>query len=369
MATIVVVGGGYAGAMAANRLAGRAEHEVVLVDPQERFVERIRLHELATGTRSDATVAWDSFLSPTVRRVQQAVVAVRPEADEVELADGTVLAYDRLLLATGSGPRTVTTGHHTIAALHAAQVLADALAAALRSATGPVPVRVIGGGLTGVELASELAEEHRTAVQVTLVSRTVTGGLSDRGRRAVRRVLDRLGVTVVSDVSAAPPADIVVDCVGFAAVAPFADTLPVDDRGAFRLRPTLQLDGHDRIFVAGDAGDIDDPAYDHLRMSCAAALSLGAVVADAITGDLVGRRPGPIDIGFLGQCISLGRSAGVVQLVAADDSPRNLVLTGRAGALFKEQVCRQTQRWLREEARKPGSYRVIKGPKRATVPA
>ncbi|GAA3291041.1 hypothetical protein ACFFON_09480 [Arthrobacter citreus] len=47
--TAVVLGGGYAGVMAANRLAAakRPELEVVLVSPDERFVERIRLHEYA----------------------------------------------------------------------------------------------------------------------------------------------------------------------------------------------------------------------------------------------------------------------------------------------------------------------------------
>lgn len=41
---VVVIGGGYAGVMAANRLASRDDLAVTLVNPRPQFVERIRLH-------------------------------------------------------------------------------------------------------------------------------------------------------------------------------------------------------------------------------------------------------------------------------------------------------------------------------------
>ncbi len=48
---VVIVGGGYAGVLAANRIAGRAggAARVVLVSDREEFVHRVRLHELASG--------------------------------------------------------------------------------------------------------------------------------------------------------------------------------------------------------------------------------------------------------------------------------------------------------------------------------
>ena len=48
---VVVVGGGYAGTIAALRVAGRARRRasVTLVDPRESFVQRLRLHQVATG--------------------------------------------------------------------------------------------------------------------------------------------------------------------------------------------------------------------------------------------------------------------------------------------------------------------------------
>lgn len=47
---VVVIGGGHAGVMAANRRTQRDDAAVTLVNPRQRFVERIRLHQLVAGT-------------------------------------------------------------------------------------------------------------------------------------------------------------------------------------------------------------------------------------------------------------------------------------------------------------------------------
>lgn len=51
---VVVIGGGYAGVLAANRLTGRDDVAVTLVNPRPTFVERLRLHQLVAGS-DDAT--------------------------------------------------------------------------------------------------------------------------------------------------------------------------------------------------------------------------------------------------------------------------------------------------------------------------
>ena len=48
--SVVVVGGGYAGVLAANRLTRRRDVAVTLVNPRPEFVERIRLHQLVAGS-------------------------------------------------------------------------------------------------------------------------------------------------------------------------------------------------------------------------------------------------------------------------------------------------------------------------------
>ncbi|MFD0885820.1 FAD-dependent oxidoreductase, partial [Streptosporangium algeriense] len=65
---VVVIGGGYAGTLAANRLRVRPGIDITLVNPRPEFVERIRLHQLAAGT-GEATTGYDTLLGAGVRLV------------------------------------------------------------------------------------------------------------------------------------------------------------------------------------------------------------------------------------------------------------------------------------------------------------
>ncbi|HWT49204.1 MAG TPA: FAD-dependent oxidoreductase, partial [Mycobacterium sp.] len=47
---VVVVGGGYAGTLAANHLRQRTDIDITLVNARPVFVERIRLHQLVADT-------------------------------------------------------------------------------------------------------------------------------------------------------------------------------------------------------------------------------------------------------------------------------------------------------------------------------
>ncbi|MGW2847721.1 FAD-dependent oxidoreductase, partial [Streptomyces sp. NPDC001274] len=47
---VVVIGGGYAGVMAANRLTKHDGVAVTLINPRARFVHRVRLHQWVGGT-------------------------------------------------------------------------------------------------------------------------------------------------------------------------------------------------------------------------------------------------------------------------------------------------------------------------------
>ena len=76
---------------------------------------------------------------------------------------------------------------------------------------------------------------------------------------------------------------------------------------------------------------------------------------------LSGRSPAPINQAYTGQCVSLGRRTGVVQLVYRDDSPRRLWIGGRSAAGIKESICRATLWMLGREARRPGSYPWLRG--------
>lgn len=107
-----------------------------------------------------------------------------------------------------------------------------------------------------------------------------------------------------------------------------------------------------RVVAAGDSVAPSDLPF---RMSCQAAGPLGAHAADTVLNRIAGREPTPIALGFLGQCISLGRRAGVFQFAHRNDVAMPFHIGGRSGAKLKQLICWGTVTQLTDEARKPGS--------------
>ncbi|KAD3633023.1 FAD-dependent oxidoreductase [Arthrobacter yangruifuii] len=374
--TAVILGGGYAGVMAANRLAGsgRPGLDVVLVTPEPRFVERIRLHEYTAGTCADATVDFDSILHPGVCRISGRAERILSGERTVHLTGGAEAGYDYLVYAVGSAAGTAPDGALRIEQLDGAAAARRELAALPAGAR----VAVVGGGLTAVETAAEAAGSY-AHIRVSLHSAgPIVPRLGARTRRSVEKSLRRAGVEVHSgtpvradeDMHASLGADVVLWCAGFGVPGlAAASGLPVDDDGRLRVDPGLRVRGQDRIYGAGDAAVIDEPLYDYLRMCCAAALPMGADAAGNILRALDGEAGVRHDSGFRGLCISLGRSDGAVQFLSADDSPTRFHLHGRTAAVQKEIICRMTLRWIRGEAKRSGAYTWPTGPQagRATT--
>ena len=67
-AHVVILGGGYGGQLAAQSVALRTDAAVTLVNDGDRFVQRVRLHQLASGqplsTRSGPSEATGGLSSP-----------------------------------------------------------------------------------------------------------------------------------------------------------------------------------------------------------------------------------------------------------------------------------------------------------------
>ncbi|MBX4168155.1 NADH dehydrogenase, FAD-containing subunit [Rhodococcus pyridinivorans] len=357
---VVVVGAGYAGVMAANRLlAEHPEVAVTVVNPRPVFVERVRLHQVAAGSGT-ATHELSDLLHPRVTLHVGTAVRIEPYA--VSLADGTVLPCDAVVYAVGS-----TTGSGAIPGAEKAFSVADldsatALRDALLEADDHASVVVIGGGLTGLETVTELAQSHP---RHTLVLVGDPGAaLPVNTQRYIRHRLDELGVqvrsgtrvahiddgSVVLDDGSEIPATLVVRTAGFS-VPDLArrSGLPVDDDGRLRVRDTLQAVDGSPIVGVGDAVVVD--GNDHLRMSCQAAMPLGIHGADTVWQLLQGREPAPLSLGFVTTCISLGRDRGVVQLSARDDTPSRWALRGRLAAPVKEAVVRGTIHTMQLQAR------------------
>lgn len=372
---IVILGAGYAGVLAALRLARQGAVRITLVNAVPHFVERIRLHQLAAGQTLPARPLHAMLAGTGVELLIGRALSIDPQAHRVEVAllDGTTrsVAWDRLIYALGSsaGPSLVPG-----ASEHAHTLASEPGAHALRARLAQLPaggrIAVVGGGLTGIEAASELAETHPQLRVSLLTGHALAPGLSSGGRRYVRESLSALGVEVceASPVRAVEPGGLLLDSGRFAAEVTVwsagftasslaaASGLPVNSRGQLRVGLDLRVAAHPDIFGCGDGAGFADgePA---LRMACATALPMGAHAADNLAAALAGRPLRPLGFAFFAQCISLGRQRGIVQRVSADDSPRQLIVTERLGARLKEAVCRFTLLALALERRFAGTYR------------
>ena len=357
---VVVVGAGYAGVMTANRLlAEHPEVAVTVVNPRRVFVERVRLHQVAAGSGT-ATHDLSDLLHPRAILLVDSVVGIEPNS--VSLTDGTTLQCDAVVYAVGS-----TSASGTIAGDERAFSVSDlesatAVHEALLAADDDAPVVVIGGGLTGLETVTELAQAHPR--HSLLLVGDPGAELPPGTRRYIRRRLDDLGVRVRAgarvtciddhsvrlDDGSEVPAALAIRTAGFS-VPDLArrSGLPVDADGRLRVRRTLQAADGTSLVGVGDAVTVED--NDHVRMSCQAALPLGAHGAGTVWNLLQGHEPEPLSLGFVSRCISLGRDRGVVQFSARDDTPSKWAVRGRLAAPVKEAVVRGTIRTMQLQAR------------------
>ncbi|WP_439379609.1 NAD(P)/FAD-dependent oxidoreductase [Amycolatopsis lexingtonensis] len=356
---IVVLGAGYAGAAAAGRLAKRlrpADTEITLVNADPEFVERVRMHQLASGQDLKPRPLADVFAGTGVRVLVAEVTAVDAERKTVSVGGSGEIAYDTLVYALGS---TAAVGGVPGVAEHACHLAGKQSALRLRARLAELgagaAVLVVGGGLTGIEAVTEIAEA-RPDLEVSFAVRAGLGDwLSEKARRHLRAAIDRLGIVVHEHTGIASvgpdgastadgreiPARVTVWTAGFA-VHPIAaaTTLRVAATGQIVVDDTMRSVSHPDVYAVGDAALAPGADGTPLRMSCASGVPAGYLAADAIAARLTGRGIPPNKIGYSAQCISLGRRDAVVQWVTPDDRPKPSAVTGRTAARMKELICR-----------------------------
>ncbi|WP_319464098.1 NAD(P)/FAD-dependent oxidoreductase [Micromonospora sp. RTP1Z1] len=359
---IIVLGAGYTGAIAAGRLDKRLHREdvaITLVNAEPDFVERVRMHQLAVGRDLKPRPFSEMFAGTGVELKLAKVTGVDVDRKTVAVIDANgaeELEYDTLVYALGSGwnaqgvPGTAEHANE-IAGRPGALRLRERLA---RLEAGQT-VTVVGGGLTGLEAATEIAEA-RPDLDVALAARGGLGDwLSPKGRGHLRKVFDKLGITVhehaaVTGVEAdrvttadgkAIPAAVTVWTTGFA-VHPIAKAtaLEVTGSGQIVVDGTMRSVSHPDVYAVGDAAYAMGPGNKPLRMSCASGTPAAWQASDAIAARLTGGKLPNMPIRYFNQCISLGRKEGVIQYVTADDRTVRAALTGRLAAVYKELVCK-----------------------------
>jgi assimilatory nitrate reductase electron transfer subunit len=194
---VVVIGTGLAGVRLARRLGELGTPALLIGEEEHRPYNRVLLAEVLAGRYSPEVIAL-----PAPARVRRGrITGIDREQRTVACADGSVIAYDRLVLATGSNPvlpplRGLFTENHELPeGIHAFRTMDDCLG--LSKAIRPgVKAVVIGGGLLGVSAARALARRGAQVVLAQQSERLMERQLDPAASKLVKRHLTDLGVEV-----------------------------------------------------------------------------------------------------------------------------------------------------------------------------
>ncbi|WP_402465979.1 NAD(P)/FAD-dependent oxidoreductase [Isoptericola aurantiacus] len=390
MERIVVVGGGYAGFTAAQKLEKglrrelrRGEVELALVDPRPYMTYQPFLPEVVAGSveARHAAISHRKHLhhtrlvDGTVERIDHATrsVIVRPRS-----GDPYRLRYDTVIVTAGAVTRVFPVpgvAQHAIGMKHVeeAVMIRDRLLTSFDRAAnlprGPERARLlttafVGGGFSGVEGFAELMslahdllrsypEIDESELRFHLVERNdrILPEVSDRPGRWVVEQLERRGASVhlgaglVSAEAGAItlstgesfPTGLLVWTAGNAAnpvIATHTD-LPVDARGYVVVRPDLGVgttdDPVDHAWAAGDGAAVPDLAAGSpgalVVPNAQNAVRQGRRLARNLLAARRGRRTTAYVHHSLGVVATLGLGSGISEY-------RGLVVRGRLAWLM-----------------------------------
>ncbi|MFG1680166.1 NAD(P)/FAD-dependent oxidoreductase [Nonomuraea sp. NPDC049269] len=380
MTNILILGAGYTGIAAAIRVATRTRRhggKVTLVSAAPRFTERLRLHQTAAGERLRDHAIADIIAGTGIDLVLGRVTALDPARHEVVVNGGRVIGYDKLIYALGTVTDLSTPG----VAEHAYAYDDHDQAVRLARRLGELDrgtVVVAGGGLTGVESATELAEAHPN-LRVVLLSRGRPGSMmGEQARAYVDKAMARLGIQVrrgADVVKVLPDAvelsdgelidsDATLWTAGTRGLPLAAEAgLTVDEQERIVVDSALRSVSHPDVYAVGDAAAVRQP-YGVMHGTCQGGIPTGLHAADALADGLLGRRVKAFRFGYVHQPLSLGRKDAVIQFTHPDDTPRRWYLTGRWAIAYKETVSSSplpTYRLLKRGLVPVGLFRLTAG--------
>jgi 3-phenylpropionate/trans-cinnamate dioxygenase ferredoxin reductase component len=176
--TFVIIGAGQAGAWAIYALRDEAEFEgkIVLIG-EEDYIPYERPPLSKSAMLGDTSVE-DAYFWPREKydewnvemRLGTRAESIDRAAKSVMLSDGTTIAYDRLLIATGTRPRILPIEGADLGGVHYLRTIADTLAIQNDIPDGGSAL-IIGGGWIGLEVAGALAKRNCKAIVVELADR------------------------------------------------------------------------------------------------------------------------------------------------------------------------------------------------------
>jgi len=290
--TFVIVGAGLAGAKAAQtlRAEGFAGRIHLVGDERDAPYERPPLSKgyLAGTSERESVFVHDPAWYPendVDLLTGTKVIGLDVAAREVNLDGGAALAFDKLLLATGSSPRLLDVPGADLEGVYYLRRLPDSEGLHATLSDGGLRVVIIGGGWIGLEVASAARGFDNDVTVVEPQSTVLKGALGQElgdvfaglhREHGVRLVLDE-GVTalegadgrvasVVTTSGERLPADVVVVGVGVRPNTQLAEAGGLEVDNGVLVNAALQT-SHPDIYAAGDIANAFHPLLGrHVRV-------------------------------------------------------------------------------------------------------
>ncbi|RWE34073.1 MAG: NAD(P)/FAD-dependent oxidoreductase [Mesorhizobium sp.] len=355
---VVVVGAGFGGLEFTRALAG-APVRITMIDKRNHHLFQPLLYQVATTALATSEVAWPIRHLLRKRKDVTTLLANVTGVDRIGkrvlLDDGSAVAYDTLVLATGA--RHAYFGHDEwepfapgLKTLEDATTIRRRILLAFEQAERePDPARrqalltiaIVGGGPTGVELAGTIAElahdtlrgefrnidTRQTRVVLIEAGDRILANFAPKLSDYAGKALERLGVVVelgravtrcdaegVVFGDTVLPARTILWAAGVAA-SPAAEWLEAkaDRAGRVLVEPDLSVPGSPEIFVIGDAALVQRPDGRPVPGVAPSAKQEGRHVAATVKARLAGdTSPRPFHYKHAGDLATIGKRAAAI---------------------------------------------------------
>jgi nitrite reductase (NADH) large subunit len=217
-----------------------------------------------------------------------AVSSLHATRREAALSHGTCVAYDRLVMATGSKPMRLPIPGQALPGVHAFRDLHDV--AALQQASPGSRAVVIGGGLLGIEAAWGLAKRRLDVTLIHIMPHLMERQLDARAGRLLKGAMEARGIEIVLNAHTAAiegdgraervllkdgrafPADIVVMAAGIRPETALAESASIEIGRGIKVDDRLEtsLPG---VYAIGECAEhrgicygIVEPVYEQARV-------------------------------------------------------------------------------------------------------
>lgn len=356
---VVILGAGFGGLTAAKKLKN-APVRITMIDRNNYHLFQPLLYQVAIAALVPSQVA---FPVRTIFRNQKNITFQMGDVNEIDFdtryvkMDGSVIAYDYLILAAGGrmnffGVESVEKNAFYIKDIKSAIRTRNHLLSMFERASHEADTDrrramltfvIVGGGPTGVEVAGALAElishvmrkeypeldVREARVLLLEAGDALIASYPDELRKATLRLLQKKNVEVTfhsrvtnfngRKISLGDGTEIDTNTLIWTAgvqAAEVVESLDAARAGSGRVRTeaTLQLPNHPEVYVIGDAAYLEDENRQPLPMLSTVAIQQGTVAADNIRHVIKGQAQHPFRYKDPGLLATIGRNAAVARI-------------------------------------------------------